>query len=236
MSTPSSRRLHPSQLALLFGVALAVITAASGIIAALAPEHDDSPVQREVFLNIPSPVRALFYTVLPVLFVAVAYLFAQRIENWERGRPDRRATTRQNIGKRLANFRSGVYMKTLLRDPAAGLMHSCIYFGFLVLFAVTTVLEINHQLPQNLKFLHGDVYRGYSLVGDVAGVVFLVGIGWAAWRRWVTRPYRLKIKTRPEDVVILGTFAVIGITGFLAEAARIALVDRPDFERWSVVG
>src|SRR5687768_8614065 len=236
MSTPPTRRLRPSQLALLFGVAFAVVVAASGIVAALAQEHDHSDVQREVFLNVPSPVRALFYTVLSVLVLAVAWLFSKRIENWERGRPDRRATTRKNIGQRLADFRAGVYMQTLLRDPAAGLMHSCIYFGFLVLFAVTTVLEINHQLPEDWKFLHGDVYRGYSLIGDVAGVVFLVGIGWAAWRRWVQRPYRLKIKTLPEDVVILGTFAVIGVSGFLAEGARIALMGRPDFEKWSVVG
>ena len=51
-------------------------------------------------------------------------------------------------------------MQTLLRDPAAGLMHSMIYFGFLVLLAVTTVLEIDHQLPEGAKFLHGDVVPG----------------------------------------------------------------------------
>jgi Fe-S oxidoreductase/nitrate reductase gamma subunit len=236
MSTRPSRRLKPSQVALLIGLGMALVTAGSGIVAALAQEHDDAPVQREVFLNIPSPVRALFYTTLTVLFLAVAWLFSQRMQNWERGKPDRRATTKKNVGKRMADFRAGVYMKTLMRDPAAGLMHSCIYFGFLVLFAVTTVLEINHQLPQSLKFLHGDVYRGYALTGDVAGVVFLVGIGWAAVRRYIQRPYRLKIKTRPEDGVILGTFALMGVSGFVAEACRIALQDRPDFEKWSVVG
>ena len=64
-------------------------------------------------------------------------------------------------------------MRTLLRDPAAGVMHSLIYFGFLVLLAVTTVLEIDHQLPGELKFLHGSAYQAYSFVGDAAGVVFL---------------------------------------------------------------
>ena len=63
-------------------------------------------------------------------------------------------------------------MRTLLRDSAAGLMHSMIYFGFLVLLGVTTVLEIDHQVPPALKFLHGDVYRAYAAVGDIAGIVF----------------------------------------------------------------
>ena len=39
-------------------------------------------------------------------------------------------------------------------------MHSMIYFGFLVLLGVTTVLEIDHQLPEDLKFLHGRTYHG----------------------------------------------------------------------------
>ena len=37
-------------------------------------------------------------------------------------------------------------------------MHSMIYFGFLVLLGVTTVLEVDHQLPVDLKFLHGKTY------------------------------------------------------------------------------
>ena len=54
------------------------------------------------------------------------------MRNWERGGPDDRRTTPKNVKRRLADFRAGVYMQTLLRDPAAGVMHSLIYFGFLV--------------------------------------------------------------------------------------------------------
>src|SRR5260370_23310400 len=127
-------------------------------------------------------------------------------------------------------------MQTRLRDPAAGIMHSCIYFGFIGLFMVTVVIEIDHQLPGSLKFLHGRVYEAYSTFGDAVGVLFLIGIGWAIGRRYVQRPYRIRIKTKPEDAVILGTFLLIRLTGFFTEAFRIALVGRPSFEKWSVVG
>jgi Fe-S oxidoreductase/nitrate reductase gamma subunit len=233
----SSRpKLKPSQLTIVIGVAVAALTAVSGIVATIAQQHDDSPVTRAVFLNIASPIRAIFYTTLTILFVAVAYLFSLRVQNWERGQPDDRRTTPKNVKRRIHDFRAGVWMQTLLRDPAAGIMHSLIYFPFLILFAVTTVLEINHQLPVSAKFLHGTVYEGYSLVGDVAGILFLIGIFWAIVRRYLHRPYRLRIKTRPEDALILGTFAVLGVTGFFAEGARIALMGRPTFERWSVLG
>jgi Fe-S oxidoreductase/nitrate reductase gamma subunit len=127
-------------------------------------------------------------------------------------------------------------MQTLLRDRAAGLMHSMIYFGFLILFAGTVTLEIDHLLPNNLKFLEGGVYLGYSLILDLTSLLFLGGLGWAFLRRYVRRPWRLRSKTKPEDAWNLVTLAALGITGLTTEAARIALSGRPTFERWSVVG
>ncbi|MDP1805895.1 MAG: iron-sulfur protein, partial [Acidimicrobiales bacterium] len=231
----SRTRLKPHHLAIVLGVVFALITVVSGITATWAQWHDDSSVQREVFGNIPSAWKLVFYTVFPVLIVYGSVLFSQRIRNWERGAPDNRSTTTKNVGRRMKDFRAGVYMKTLLRDPAAGIMHSLIYFSFLILLAVTTVLEINHQMPESLKFLHGDVYRGYAAVGDGAGLMLFVGVMWAVVRRYIQRPYRIRIKTKPEHALILGTLLAIAVTGFGAEVWRIALDGRPEFERWAFV-
>jgi Fe-S oxidoreductase/nitrate reductase gamma subunit len=127
-------------------------------------------------------------------------------------------------------------MRTLLRDAGAGLMHSMIYFGFLGLLAVTTLLEVDHQMPDDLKFLHGRTYQAYSAFGDFVGLVFLGGVVWAIVRRYVQRPYRIRIKTKPEHAIILGTLFVLGVTGYVAEMFRIAQDGTPDFERWSFVG
>jgi Fe-S oxidoreductase/nitrate reductase gamma subunit len=229
-------RVKPHHLAIALGAVFATITLVSGVTATLAQWHDDSEVQREVFGNVPSVWKLVFYTVLPVLILYGSVLFSQRVRNWERGAPDNRATTTKNVGRRMKDFRAGVYMQTLLRDPAAGIMHSLIYFSFLILLAVTTVLEINHQLPESAKFLHGDVYRGYAAIGDGAGLMLLVGVLWAIVRRYVQRPYRIRIKTKPEHAIILGTLLAIAVTGFGAEVWRIALQGRPSFEEWSFVG
>jgi Fe-S oxidoreductase/nitrate reductase gamma subunit len=229
-------RVKPHHLAIALGALFATITLVSGITATLAQWHDDSEVQREVFGNIPGVWKLIFYTVFPVLILYGSVLFSQRVRNWERGAPDKRPTTTKNVGRRLKDFRAGVYMRTLLRDPAAGVMHSLIYFSFLILLAVTTVLEINHQLPESAKFLHGDVYRGYSAIGDAAGLMLLAGVVWAILRRYVQRPYRIRIKSKPEHAIILGTLLAIAVTGFGAEVWRIALQGRPSFEEWSFVG
>ncbi len=65
-----------------------------------------------------------------------------------------------------------------MRDPAAGLMHSLIYWGFLILFLGTVTLEIDHILPEQFQFLEGRVYQGYSAILDLASLMFLGGLAW----------------------------------------------------------
>ena len=232
----TSGRIKPHQLALGLGIGIAVFTVISGILPQITGWHNDNAIHRTVFVNVPDALVVAFYTVIPVMLVWGSIQFANRMKNWERGAPAKRKTTAKNAKKRAGDFRAGVYMQTLLRDSAAGLMHSMIYFGFLVLLGVTTVLEVDHQLPEELKFLHGRTYQAYSFVGDLAGLVFTVGVLWAIVRRYIQKPYRIRIKSKPEHAVILGTFLVIGVTGFTSEMFRIAVEGTPSYERYSFIG
>ena len=219
---------------------MAIFTLMSGVLPLITKWKSDSPIHRQVFEGIPGPIQLAFYTVIPAMLLWGSFRFADRMRNWERGAPDRRRTTAKNAKRRLADFRAGVYMRTLLRDSAAGLMHSMMYFGFLVLLGVTTALELDHQLPESLKFLHGDVYRGYVLIGDLAGLVFTAGVVWAIVRRYIQRPYRIRIKSKPEHAIILGVMLLIGVSGFGAEMFRIAKSTsngvNMDHEKWSFIG
>ena len=233
--------MRPHHAIIGLGVLIALFTALSGVAASVFKFHDDSPITREVFENIPGAIKFAFYLVIPLVLIYGSVLFANRVKNWERGTPDNRSTNKKNAKARFSDFRAGVYMKTLLRDPAAGVMHSLMYFPFLILLAVTTTLEINHQLPESIKFLHGDVYRAYTAVGDIAGALFLIGVVWALIRRYGPkrlRPYRIRIKSKPEHAVVLLIFLSIGVTGFGAEAFRIALVESSarSAETWSIIG
>jgi len=229
-------RRKPSQLALGIGIGFAGLTALSGATAAWLGWNDEHDIHRSVFVDIPGALQVVFYVSTAVCFLGVGWMFAQRFGGYERGAPDDRRTTGENFRRRVADFRAGVYMQTLMRDGAAGLMHSLMYFPFLGLFAVTTVLEIDHSLPSGAKFLHGGAYQAFSAFGDLMGVLFLVGLVWAFARRYVIKVYRIRIKTRPEDAVILGILFLLGLTGLLTEGARIALMRQPNYEKWSFVG
>jgi len=197
------------------------------------PDEPEIEIGRHVFGNIPTPLVALFYVSVAVFLGLTAYLFAIRAKNWARG------SMEQRVGmwwRRIRELERGLSMRSVLEGGAAGVMHAMIYWGFIVLFLGTVTLEIDHLLPNNLKFLHGGIYQGYSATLDAFGVVFLVGLAWAALRRYVARPWRARTKSRPEDGLILLVLALIGITGLAVEAARIATDGRPDFEVWSFIG
>ena len=146
-----SNRLRPQDWVLVLGVAVAVFTALSGVAATVFDQKGDSPIHREVFGNVPTAAKVAFYSIVPALIIYGAWNFSLRVKNWTRGQPDNRSTTKRNVHRRAKNLRGGLYMKTLMRDPAAGLMHSLMYFPFIILLGVTTTLEVDHQLPEDLK-------------------------------------------------------------------------------------
>jgi Fe-S oxidoreductase/nitrate reductase gamma subunit len=228
----SARRPSAAQVLETFGVLSALGTLALGVLGTI-PAHPSFEIGREVFGNVPDAVVLVFYVGLAAFLWLAFHLFAQRAASWQQGAGERR-TGRWR--ERLARLYDGLSMKTLMRDPRAGVMHSMIYFSFIVLFLGTVTLEIDHLLPSNLKFLQGGFYLGYSAILDLAGLIFLGGLALAFLGRYILRPWRIRSKTKPQDALILSVLALIGVTGLLVEAARISLSGRPDFEVWSFVG
>lgn len=227
-----SGRPIASRLLEVLGVVLAVGTLGLGALGTI-PEHPDFEVGREVFANVDAPVIFVFYVAVATFLWLTCHLFAVRAKVWSLGHGERRAGQWR---ERMIELAAGLSMRTLMRDPRAGLMHSLIYYGFMVLFLGTVTLEIDHLLPGSLKFLHGTVYLVYSAILDAAALAYLGGLGLAVLGRYVAPIGRLRSKTRPQDALILGVLVLIGVTGLAVEAARIGMEGRPDHEVWSFIG
>src|SRR6187397_2003958 len=80
-------RIRPHHLAIGLGVGIAVFTLISGVLPLITVWHNENPHHRPVFINIPGPLKLAFYTIIPVMLAWGAFQFADRIKNWERGRP-----------------------------------------------------------------------------------------------------------------------------------------------------
>ena len=63
--------------------------------------HDESPITRESFVNVPDPIYWLFYVTVAVMLMMCAVLAATRVRNYERGAPDDRRTNKKNVHRRM---------------------------------------------------------------------------------------------------------------------------------------
>ncbi len=196
------------------------------------PEGDIN-IGRSVFGNIPKFIQYSFYLTTIVTILITGYLFSLRSRNWERGLPEKR---NKLFGERVIQLFKALNMDTVRRFKSAGLMHSLIYVGFVVLFIGTVTLEIHHLMPPTYKFLQGLTYQIYSAILDAGSLMYIFGLTWALYRRIFTSEERIRSKTLSDDFLTLAVLLFIGISGLTTEAARIALINRPSFEVWSFVG
>lgn len=189
---------------------------------------------RETFWNIP------LWAVVGVYlggFVSIA-LFVRgmlsRVRLWRGGTPDARFD--QLPARMLLLLREGLLQSRVLARPLAGVMHAALFWGFLVLLAGTILATIDWEITRLLfdwRLLQGPFYLAYELALDLFGLAFVIGVGIAAWRRFVRKPAYLTLDQRFSHVLL--TLALIGISGFVIEALRLA-VAQPAWSRWSSVG
>ncbi len=191
---------------------------------------------REGYWNIGSE----HYLLIPIAIAAAAafvYAFRKHYLMWRLGRAEDRF---DHPGKRFWGLLLyGVANRRVLDEAYAGTMHLLIYGGMAVLFLGTIIDSAEYYLHAAFtwSFLQGSLYLVYSLCLDIAGLLVLVGLLLAFYRRYVRRPERLE--RTPDDLVSLALIGLIVIGGFMVEGFRISaseMADHPDWAAWSPVG
>lgn len=193
-------------------------------------------IGREVLWNVGLTGRIITY----ILAAIVMYFFIagiiKRYKMWMIGKPST-LDFKKTLGKRIGYFISnGIFHKSILRENFPGIMHLLLFWGFLFLFLGTATIVIQDdflELLFDIKFIVGNFYLIFSFILEIAGLMAIVGILLALYRRYVVKPKRLDSK--PEDGIILAWILVVLVTGFTVEGARIAATGF-EYERWSFVG
>ncbi|HEY8703634.1 MAG TPA: hypothetical protein VIL98_02680, partial [Gaiellaceae bacterium] len=128
---------------------------------------------RQVHWDVPPALVLLMYASLGLALLVFAYGVWRRLRIWRLGR---RAVVWDRFGARLRRMLAAIAHVTLLRKRLPGLMHALIFFGFLILFAATTVVFVDADL--GVKIMHGWFYLVFqSLIVDLFGLLVLVGLG-----------------------------------------------------------
>ncbi|MCF2241611.1 respiratory nitrate reductase subunit gamma, partial [Halobacterium salinarum] len=197
---------------------------------------------RPTFWRISHVGEAMFYGLAAMAVAIFLYGVYQRFATYARGSED--PTERlSNLPGRVVSAAKLVASneKQFDRDLVAGLMHTFILWGFLTLLIGTTILAIDMDvwtkaLGQS-SFFVGEFYLSYSLVMDAMGLLFVVGVGVAIYRRYWVRNQRLwgKHTSREDDAFVWALF-LLGVGGYVTEGVRILGTGFPSFETVSFVG
>ncbi|AFK17960.2 4Fe-4S dicluster domain-containing protein [Haloferax mediterranei ATCC 33500] len=198
-------------------------------------------VTRETFWTISPVGEALFYGLAAIASLVFLYGVYERVVRYAHGESDP-FDRLSDLPGRIIRATKVVFSneKQFDRDLYAGVMHTFIMWGFLTLLIGTTILAIDMDIWQRVtgsSFFVGDFYLSYSFVMDLMGLLFVVGIGMALWRRYGVRHPRLWGKhTSFEDDAFIWTLFLLGVGGYVIEAIRIVGTEFPDFETVSFVG
>lgn len=197
---------------------------------------DSLPPLRVNFWNIPHWAQIFLYFSMAAAVLAMLLGIYWRIRVWRKGRPAARFDC---LGARLGRLiRYAIAQVRILSQRYPGAMHFGVFWGFVLLFIGTVLATLDADVWELLggKLLIGPPYLVYEVVLDLAGLLFIVALGMAIYRRYVRQPDRLG-PTR-----LFGGFAftltillVINITGFLIEGLRLAVV-QPEWGPWSFFG
>ena len=189
---------------------------------------------RDTFWNVPGWAQVGLYVGGLVAIAIFVWGLTQRVRLWRQGGPEARFDRLpERVGLVLTHALGQV---RVLSQAYPGVMHAIMFWGFLALFLGTVLATIDWDVTLLLfgyKLLKGPFYLAYETVLDLFGLFFVVGLGMAVWRRFVLRPHRLDPTARFAWVLAL--LLVINVSGFVMEAARLAVV-KPDWAPWSPVG
>ncbi|MDD5338944.1 MAG: heterodisulfide reductase-related iron-sulfur binding cluster [Dehalococcoidales bacterium] len=188
---------------------------------------------REVFWNI--SVSWPMYVVLALAMVVLCYGVYIHYKRWLVGQPANRAN---NWWQRTKDFLYLAVVEGLIhrkflgierpyrrRELFAGAMHFFIFWGFIV-FLLATIVGIWEA------YLTGPVYLAFSVIVDAFGILAVVGILMALFRRYIWKCKRIDNKW--EDLSTLLIILVIIVSGFIVEGLRIAVSELPTHADWAV--
>lgn len=181
----------------------------------------------------------LFYV---LAFVAMGYLLynLRRLFTVQIGKKEERPL--DFFGQLYNSLSFGVGQRKVYsnRFTYASIMHFLMGWGFIELFFATTV-DFFTARGWLVTYLPTMDTPWFAFLNDTGGIMLIAGVLMALIRRHLNKPEKLpqsNFKGRGNlfgDTGILLFLLILGVGGFLAEAARLA-VDQPDTAQYSYIG
>jgi Fe-S oxidoreductase len=177
---------------------------------------------------------------LLLLMIVTLYAFTRRahflIRLLKLGKPEERF---DHLGERLKYTLGQVLagrctLKNVSKGDYAGTGHLFLVYGFL-LFLISYVFHIAEGFYEKLSpAIFGVAFKNlFFLSLDIAGLIVIAVITWAAIRRYIIKPDRLE-PTLEAGIILMIVFSLM-LLNYVVEGFRLLTEARP-FADWSFVG
>lgn len=164
----------------------------------------------------------LFALLLLAAFIFFSLRVRRLLANLKLGKPENRF---DRPGARLSRvLRIAFGQSKLLREPFAGFLHFCIFWGFVILLAAVVESIGEGLFPGfSLSFL-GPIYSPLLTLEDVFGAVVVLVCLVSLARRIFFPPKRLQVEghSRSDAIIILTLILLVMVTMFGQNATRAA--------------
>jgi len=183
---------------------------------------------RQIYWNI-SHIWLMYLLLIPAIGLFL-YGFYLHIVRWRKGLPLARFD--QPVRRTQLFLKHALAQGRTTRKAWAGIFHSLLTSGFLILTVATTVVALDADLGTTI--MRGNFYLYFqSFIVDLFGALVMAGVLIAAVRRYVVRPRSLVFTN--EATLILVLIFLMCLQGFLLEGWRIAVTNDP-WAAWSPFG
>src|SRR5206468_2694238 len=172
-----------------------------------------------------------FYALIAVALVLFAWRVSVLVRLMRKGKAD---TRWDRVPARLANVIVFVVGQARLigGDFWPGLMHATIFWGFIIL-TLGTLEFFGKGVTESFSLPLLSSTPAYLVLEDLFSVAVIAAVGYAAFRRLVTKPRRLTLS--PEGLVILLLIFGLMVTDLSADACRILLAPAAT-DSWQFAG
>ncbi|MDD5094458.1 MAG: heterodisulfide reductase-related iron-sulfur binding cluster [Dehalococcoidia bacterium] len=199
----------------------------------LFQEAAEETAKGEIFFKI--DFGWIIYILATLSMLLVFFALYTRVKLWQQvGTKDNRF---ENKGQVVADFVKigiidGLLHRKFFRDVWAGVNHYLLIIGAVFLLVATGADVISHYM---YEFLEGNTYLAISFIGDLGGVLMVLGVFGAVLRRYVKQPKQLD-NVMDDAMALLLIFLVV-VTGYIVEGMRQVIGDVPSqWAQWSFLG
>jgi len=170
-------------------------------------------------------LQNLIFLIIFALSISTFLFNARRLLTYLKiGKPEDRFDNPTERLKRVFTIAFG--QKKLLREFVAGWMHFFIFWGFVILLTAILDAILEGLFSVNLSII-GGFYRYIAFFQDLMGLLVILSIIIALYRRYIQRPKRLQVEktSKIDATVILLLIFFIMLTMFGTYATQINLGD-----------